>query len=235
MPEKRNASNPARRNKKRRGVPGRVAQDYLKAIYRLREHGDRVTTKRLAELMKVSPPTVTQTLKRLSEEAYIKYIKYRGVFLTEAGEKIALEMIRHHRLVEQFLHKVLGLSWDRVHDEAERWEHILSEEVEARIAQMLDHPTHDPHGAPIPSQNLVITREPLTPLAQLETGATGVVAQVSDHDPALLRHLDQLGIVPGSPVTIRARDPFGGSLSVSVNGIHRLISIYAASHIHIRR
>jgi DtxR family Mn-dependent transcriptional regulator len=213
----------------------RVAQDYVKAIYRLGERGDRVTTKRLAEAMKVSAPTVTQTLRRLSDNGLVGYASYRGVTLTKSGERVALEMIRHHRLVEQFLFEVLGLPWDRVHDEAERWEHILSEEVEARIAAALGHPTRDPHGARIPSQSLILKQEALTTLAELEADATVVIAEVGDHDAALLRYLEGLGLVPDAEVTVKAREPFGGAIVVVVNGVERRVSPAAAAHIRVRR
>jgi DtxR family Mn-dependent transcriptional regulator len=212
----------------------RAAQDYVKMIYRLGESGARVSTKRLAEAMKVSAPTVTQMLKRLSEEGLARYTRYRGVVLTEAGEKVALEMIRHHRLVEQYLYEVLGVAWDRVHEEAENWEHILSEEVEARMAEALGHPERDPHGAPIPSAELVMEREPLGRLSEIHAGETVVIVEVGDHDAALLRYLKERGLVPGAKVAVKAREPFGGALITSVNGKKTRIGLAAAEHIRVR-
>ncbi|MHA2621564.1 MAG: metal-dependent transcriptional regulator [bacterium JZ-2024 1] len=217
------------------GAATRAAQDCVKAIYRIGEHGDKVTTKRIAEVLKVSAPTVTQMLKRMAGDGWVKYERYRGVTLTEAGEKVALEMLRHHRLVEQFLHQVLGMPWDKVHDEAERWEHILSEEVEARMAEALEHPRRDPHGARIPPENLDMEREPLATLADLEPGSSATIVELGDHDANLLRYFARLALFPDTQVTVAAREPFGGSIAIIVEGQRKRVSPGAAAYIRIRK
>ncbi|OGF97920.1 MAG: hypothetical protein A2Z06_02940, partial [Candidatus Glassbacteria bacterium RBG_16_58_8] len=163
-----------------------ILEDYLKAIYSLQREEGRGTTNGIARAMEVSAPTVTQTLRKLAGLGFVAYRPYHGVNLTRAGERIALEVIRHHRLVERFLHQALGLSWDRVHQEADRWEHHLSDEVEESMAESMNHPTHDPHGAPIPSAELVMAEEDLVTIGALEAGEEGTVREVADEDSALL-------------------------------------------------
>jgi DtxR family Mn-dependent transcriptional regulator len=197
-----------------------AVEDYAKAIYALarREPGP-VATSSLAERLGVSPGTVTAMLKRMAGMGLATYEPYRGVELTAAGDRVALEVIRHHRLIEAYLTEALGMPWDRVHDEAEVLEHYISEELEERIANALGNPDRDPHGDPIPDRDLAIERELGTPLIGLGAGESGTFTRVSDGDPEMLRFLDEREIRPGATLTVTGRQPFGGPLLVEVGGV----------------
>jgi DtxR family Mn-dependent transcriptional regulator len=199
-------------------------QDYVKVIYKLRLEGKRATTSAIAERMGVRPPSVTAMLKRLSALGLAEHAPYRGVELTPAGERVALEVIRHHRLLELYLAQALGLSLDEVHSEADRLEHALSEELEARIDRSLGYPTHDPHGDPIPDAELRIDRARLRTLASLEPGDEATIKRVPDGDDELLRYLAKLTLVPGKKVKLRAAEPFGGPITVRVGKAEHAIS-----------
>lgn len=209
-----------------------AVEDYLKTIYDL-GRGEAVVTSALAERLGVTAASVTGMVKKLAEMKLVTHQPYRGVTLTEAGQKIALEVIRHHRLIEAYLHEALGVPWDCVHAEAERIEHVLSEDLEARIAAALGNPTVDPHGAPIPSLDLVIAERDTTPLAELEAGQRGTVAEVSDHDAELLRYVGSLGLYPQTPVHVVAVAPFDGPLTLSVGGTEQTVGRTAAQFIFI--
>ena len=211
-----------------------AVEDYLKTIYDLARVEDAVTTSALAERLGVTPASVTGMVKKLAEMKLVAHAPYRGVALTEAGRRIALEVIRHHRLVERYLHDALGVPWARVHAEAERIEHVLSEDLEARMDAALGHPTTDPHGAPIPSLDLELDEPDVTPLADLEAGQAGVVAEVSDHDAALLRYVGGLGLYPETPVEVVAVAPFEGPVTVRVEGAERTVGRKAARFILIQ-
>ena len=199
-------------------------QDYVKEIYKLRLEGKRATTSAIAERMGVRPPSVTAMLKRLSALGLAEHAPYRRVELTPAGERVALEVIRHHRLLELYLAQALGLSLDEVHSEADRLEHALSEELEARIDRSLGYPTHDPHGDPIPDAELRLDRARLRTLASLEPGDEATIKRVPDGDDELLRYLTKLTLVPGKKVKLRAAEPFGGPLTVRVGKAEHAIS-----------
>jgi DtxR family transcriptional regulator, Mn-dependent transcriptional regulator len=199
-------------------------QDYVKEIYKLRLEGKRATTSAIAERMGVRPPSVTAMLKRLSALGLAEHAPYRGVELTPAGERVALEVIRHHRLLELYLAQALGLSLDEVHSEADRLEHALSEELEARIDRSLGYPTHDPHGDPIPDAELRLDRARLRTLASLAPGDEATIKRVPDGDDELLRYLAKLALVPGKKVKLRAAEPFGGPLTVRVGKAEHAIS-----------
>jgi DtxR family transcriptional regulator, Mn-dependent transcriptional regulator len=199
-------------------------QDYVKEIYKLRLEGRPATTSAIAERMGVRPPSVTAMVKRLSALGLAEHAPYRGVELTPAGERVALEVIRHHRLLEQYLAQALGLSLDEVHSEADRLEHALSEELEARIDRSLGYPTHDPHGDPIPDADLRIDRARLRTLASLEPGDEATIRRVPDDDDELLRYLTKLSLVPGKKVRLRSAEPFGGPLTVRVGKAEHAIS-----------
>jgi DtxR family Mn-dependent transcriptional regulator len=209
-----------------------AVQDYLKAIWKLGQHG-RVTTSALAEELGVSAASATAMLKRLASLGLVEHERYRGAVLTPAGERIALEIVRHHRLLELYLMQALGLGWDEVHDEADRLEHHLSEELEARIDRALGFPTHDPHGDPIPSAELELAVEQRMPLTSLEDGVPAIVRRVPDGDPALLRYLASLGLVPASEVTILERAPFNGPLTIEVSGQRHAIADELAARIMV--
>jgi DtxR family Mn-dependent transcriptional regulator len=193
-------------------------EDYLKAIYRLEERGSAVTTHQLANELDVSGASVTNMLKRLAELKLVDYSRYKGVTLTEPGRKIALEIIRHHRLLELYLSESLGMAWHEVHAEAERLEHHLSEEVEARMDSALGFPTRDPHGDPIPSPDLAIDEVSSVNLTALKEGERGTITRVSDRDPAQLEYLGSLGLYPGAVITLIKRLPFEGPFQVAVGG-----------------
>ena len=195
-------------------------QDYLKAIYELEEDEVRVTTTVLAERLKVAPPSVTGMLQKLAEcqPALVNYERHHGATLTPAGRKVALEIVRHHRLLELYLKEALGFGWDQVHAEAERLEHVISEALEDKIADALGHPTVDPHGDPIPAKDGSVAPQSRTTLSQVDAGQTARVARVRDEDPNLLRFLAELGIIPDAILRVSKRPPFDGLLHVQVAG-----------------
>lgn len=186
-------------------------QDYLKVVYLLADSGAQVTTSAIADRLRVKPATVTAMIKRLAEEGLIKHRPYHGVKLTAQGRGLALEIIRHHRLLETYLHQALGLSWDRIHDEAEVLEHALSENLEDRIAEVLGHPTVDPHGDPIPPKEGSHVEVRHGSLDACNPGSARV-ERVSDRDPQALRYLEKIGLTPGTKVVVEERSPFGGPI-----------------------
>jgi DtxR family Mn-dependent transcriptional regulator len=189
-----------------------AVEDYAKAIYALegRTDGGAVSNNALADRLGVTAASASNMVKKLDALGLVRHVPYRGVQLTARGARVALEVIRHHRLWELFLAEDLGLPWDRVHDEAEILEHVLSEELEELIAAKLGDPTHDPHGDPIPSRELVIDEGPRTMLQELEPGACGIFVRVSDSDPSMLRYLSERGIRPGAPFEVVDKQPFDG-------------------------
>ena len=192
-----------------------AVEDYAKAIYTLQERADGpVTTTALAERLEVSAASASGMVRRLGEIGLVEHEPYKGVELTDAGRAVALEVIRHHRLLELLLAE-LGVPWDRVHDEAEVLEHHISEELEALIAERLGDPTHDPHGDPIPAVDLTVEEGTTIALDQLEIGACGLFVRVSDSDPEMLRYLSGLGLAPGERLELVRREPFEGPLIVS--------------------
>ena len=198
-----------------RARPSEAIEDYAKAIYSLSHQGDgTATTNALAERLGVTPASVSAMVKKLDERGLVRHVRYKGVALTPEGERVALEIMRHHRLIETYLAEHLGVPWDRVHAEAEALEHVLSEYLEARIAAKLGHPTHDPHGDPIPSADLELPEEPTESLAALEPGTEGVFVRVSDSDPEMLRYLAERRIAPGDALSVEDKQPFGGPLFV---------------------
>ncbi len=208
-------------------------QDYLKEIYKLESAGRRVTTSALAAELGVSPPSVTSMLKKLATLNLVEHERYRGASLTSKGERVALEVIRHHRLLEQYLSQTLGLPIHALHNEADRLEHALSEELVAHIDRSLGYPTRDPHGDPIPGPDLKLVVTQATPLSALEPGAKAVISRVPDGDGELLRYLDKLQLTPGNPVEMRAVAPFDGPLTVRVRGLDHAISRELADRIAV--
>jgi DtxR family transcriptional regulator, Mn-dependent transcriptional regulator len=208
-----------------------AVQDYLKAIYVLESSGERVTTSALARRMGVSAPSATAMTKRLDELGLVERLPYRGVALTDEGRRGALEVVRHHRLLERYLVDRLGLSLDEVHAEAELLEHALSEELEAKIDAELGFPTHDPHGDPIPDSELRLIHGESRSLLDLEPGAHGSIARVPDGDSELLRYLGELGIVPDASVEMLAHAPFGGPVTVRTSSGEHAISRELADRI----
>ena len=204
----------------RRSAPATEAvEDYAKAIYGLQGHErGPISTSALAERLEVAPSSVTAMLKRLDELGLVRYEPYHGVTLTATGERVALEVIRHHRLIESFLADALEMPWDRVHDEAEVLEHYISEELEQRIAEKLGNPELDPHGDPIPTPELALAADRTRALDRLGAGDLATFARVSDSDPAMLRYLAERGIRPGARLRVTDVQPFGGPVFVEVEG-----------------
>jgi DtxR family Mn-dependent transcriptional regulator len=209
-------------------------EDYLKAVYRLGEKDKHVTTQRLADELGVTGPSVTNMVKRLAELRLLSHTRYHGVDLTPAGEKIALEVIRHHRLLELYLAETLGYPWDEVHAEAERLEHHVSDELEARMDSALGFPTTDPHGDPIPSAEGVISEVSHVQLLDAQTGREATVVRVSDRDPEQLRYLGGLGLYPGARVTVVEILPFDGPIRLLVNGSEHIIGRPLAATVYVR-
>ena len=195
------------------------AENYAKALYELQaREPEGVGTTAVAQRLGVTPASASGMLRRLAKEGVVEYAPYRGARLTPEGERIALEMIRHHRLIELFLAEVLGMSWDRVHEEAEVLEHHISEELEELIAAKLGEPAIDPHGDPIPDRDLAIRSDDSVPLTEVEPGEEAVFTRVSDSDAAMLRYLEERSIQPGAKLSIRSREPFGGPVIVEIGG-----------------
>jgi DtxR family Mn-dependent transcriptional regulator len=196
-----------------------AVEDYSKAIYVLESRSEEpVSTNALAARLGITPGSVSAMLRKLDELGLISHVPYRGVRLTDDGRMLALEVIRHHRLLESYLADVLGMPWDRVHDEAEVLEHVLSEDLEALIAAKLGHPTVDPHGDPIPSADLQLTEHATERMEDARPAERGRFVRISDSDPDMLRYLAERGISPGDAFTVRDRQPFGGPLFVSFAG-----------------
>jgi DtxR family Mn-dependent transcriptional regulator len=192
-----------------------AVQDYAKAIYALElREGEAVSTNALADRLGVTAASASGMVKRLDELGLVEHQPYRGVSLTEDGRRVALEVMRHHRLLELYLVETLGVPWDRVHEEAEVLEHVLSEELEELIAAKLGDPTHDPHGDPIPTRDLRIEEGTTQSLQTLDVGARGTFARVSDSDPEMLRFLAERGIAPGDHLEVIDKQPFDGPLFV---------------------
>jgi DtxR family Mn-dependent transcriptional regulator len=208
-----------------------AVEDYLKSIYEIQVNQGKVGTSVLAERLGVAPASATGMVKKLAEMNMVVHQPYQGVVLTEAGRKIALEVLRHHRLVELFLAEALGVPWDQVHDEAHKIEHVLSEDLADRIDAALGYPTTDPHGAPIPSRDGSIERADVVRLGDLRVGQSGLVAEVSDHDPALLRYLGELGLYPHTQVTVLAVAPFEGPLTIRVGQAGQVLGKEVANYI----
>ena len=194
-----------------------AVEDYLKAIYKLQSSQPKVVTSALAEHLGVNPASATGMIKKLAESNLVSYKRYQGVKLTPPGEKIALEVIRHHRLVELYLAEALSVPWDQVHDEAEKWEHILSEDLEDRIDEILGYPTIDPHGAPIPSRDGNIEQRDTSLLSELTQGDSAVIIEVSDDDTDLLRYLGKLQLYPQTIIQIISIAPFDQLITVRVS------------------
>lgn len=208
-------------------------EDYIKGIYKARLETDEVTTQDLAARVGVSAPAVSKMLKRLTELRLVEHIPYQGVCLTPAGEKMALEIIRHHRLLELYLVQALGYGWDEVHAEAERLEHHISEEFEDRIDALLGHPAACPHGDPIPTRDGVVPPVSRHTLAQQQTPAALTIRRVRDEDAELLRHLKKLGLLPGTAIEFVEQEPFGGAYVVRVGGEEVRVAPQAAEQIFV--
>lgn len=208
-------------------------EDYLKAVYRLLEEGNAATTQALAEELGITGPSVTNMVKRLHSMKLLTHTRYQGVELTPAGEKIALEVIRHHRLLELYLAETLGYSWDEVHEEAEKLEHHVSDDLEARMDSALGYPTRDPHGDPIPGPDGSVSAESGMLLRDADDSMSYKVIRVSDRDPQLLRYLGSMDLIPGSPVMVLERMPFDGLLRIRVSDIEHVVGRQLAEAVFV--
>jgi DtxR family transcriptional regulator, Mn-dependent transcriptional regulator len=210
-------------------------QDYLKNIYELTESGESASTNALAAKLNIKPASVTGMMQKLAsaKPALVEYQKHQGVTLTREGRKAALEVIRHHRLLEAWLVQTLGYSWDEVHEEAERLEHVISEDFERRIAAAMGHPLRDPHGELIPTADLKMPLDDSTPLSALRPNQTGTVQSVKAADTHLLRHLESLGIVPGAEIEVKKYSPFDHNLTVRVGRRTTVVGLNITSKIFI--
>ena len=211
----------------------RAMEDYLKAIYQSDSEDERVSTTRLADKMSCSAASVTNMLQKLAELKLVLYEPYQGVVLTPAGQKVALEIVRHHRLIELYLAEVLGYSWDKVHDEAEELEHVISEEFEEKIDKALGYPTTDPHGDPIPTKDGHVEQEQFHSLWEISDVENVKVRRVSDSDPEVLRYLAEIGIFPEVEISVLEKAPFNGPLNIEVNNDRHSLSEELARQIFV--
>ncbi len=212
----------------------RPTEDYLKTIYLIHEReGPEVSTTAIAAALNVTPASVTGMIKKLAEMKLVRHTPYQGVELTKAGEKVALEVVRHHRLLELFLTEALGYSWDEVHAEADALEHVISEDFEDRIAARLGNPAVDPHGDPIPAKDGTIASVHEHALAELQPGETAQITRVTDGNPEMLRYAASLGLKPSTRITLMAAEPFGGSLRLKVGKAKHSIGRELAAEIFV--
>lgn len=211
-----------------------AVEDYLKALYQLAPHADApVTTSAIAERLGVAAGSVTGMLRRLSDQGLVEHVRYHGARLTSQGLEHAIRLIRRHRVIELFLVQVLGYTWDRVHDEAERLEHAASDELVNRMAALLGEPAEDPHGDPIPRARGEFRERQYPQLAALEPGSVAVLRRVSDSDPAALRYLAKHGLVPGTEIEVTDRAPFNGPLTVRVAGHSHVLGLELCQSIQV--
>jgi DtxR family Mn-dependent transcriptional regulator len=209
-------------------------EDYLKAIYLLCDEGREVSTALLAERLGVAAPSVTSMVKRLHGLGLVAHSPYRGIALTAGGLAAAVEVVRHHRLIELYLSEFLDVPWDKVHDEAERLEHVLSEELESRMAEKLGEPSVDPHGDPIPTREGMVSDLPTVSLWEAAAGSVVVVARVSDRDPNVLAHLLELNLVPGADAEVMEVSPYSRTMTLRTVGNTHVIGAELARGIRVR-
>ncbi|HEU5049416.1 MAG TPA: metal-dependent transcriptional regulator [Gemmatimonadales bacterium] len=206
----------------------RSVEDYLKVIYRLSTEGRPASTSEIAQALELAPASVSGMIKRLSEQGLLDHEPYRGAQLTDEGRRIALRMVRRHRLIESYLVAALGYSWDTVHDEAERLEHAVSDLLIERMAAAMGHPTADPHGDPIPAADGSIEADDSVPLPDVPSGATIEIRRVNTDNPALLRHLAERGLRPGVRLLVTDRQPFSGPLTVRIGDAEQVVGAEVA-------
>ncbi len=219
----------------RRSTFTRSQEDYLKALYNLHGDGRPVPTRELAQRLGISSPSVSEMVTRLTAQGLVEHDRYRGQQLTREGRKVALELVRHHRLLEMFLVQVLGYSWDEVHEEAERLEHVISERMEQRIFELLGRPELDPHGHAIPTLGGKVRPVSERPLSECRAGERVIVQGVSDDDPARLRELERRGLLPGTHVQVVAESAFEGPIEVRMKGRRVSVPLGLARALFVER
>ena len=219
----------------RRSAFTRSQEDYLKALYLLRGDQRPVPTRELAQRLGISSPSVSEMVARLTAQGLVEHDRYRGQQLTREGRKVALELVRHHRLLEMFLVQVLGYSWDEVHEEAERLEHVISERMEQRIFELLGRPELDPHGHAIPTLGGKVRPVSERPLSECRAGERVIVQGVSDDDPARLRELERRGLLPGTHVQVVAESAFEGPIEVRMKGRRVSVPLGLARALFVER
>ncbi len=219
----------------RGGLNHQAIEDYLKTIYSLEKEETPVSTSRLAEARDVRPASATGMIRRLSKLNLVHYEKHHGVTLTEEGTRIALEVLRHHRLIEAYLIEALGFTWDEVHEEADVLEHVISEKLEERIAVALGNPQFDPHGAPIPTRELTVPVRIGRNLTTLPLNTPATITRILHDDHALLKYLTQLGITLNAQIEVLEKAPFNSHLTLCIDGIEQTIGFQSAASILVSR
>ena len=214
-------------------MPNQSTEDYIKGIYKLRKRGKAVATSEIAKHLNIGDGSVTDMVKKLSEKKLLRYKPYRGVDLTDEGRRLAMKMMRRHRLWEMFLVRFLGYTWDEVHDEAERLEHVTSDEMERRLDKALDHPRFDPHGDPIPTADGELKPKVYTSLGEFSEGDRVKILRVSDDDPAILQHATKLSLKLNNKITVKKKLKFDGSMIVKVGAKEQFISQQLANSIFV--
>ena len=206
-------------------------EDYLKAIYTIGRGTGAAATNEIAQRLALAPASVSGMVRRLADQGLLAYERYHGVKLTETGRRAALRTLRRHRVIEAYLAQALGYPWDGVHAEAERLEHAASDELVDRMAATMGEPEVDPHGAPIPTRDGAVDETEYTSLAELAVDTPGVVVRVADEDPAMLRYLAELSVVPGKRVTVKSRAPYGGPITLVVGRAEISVGPALAAHV----
>ena len=214
-------------------MPSASVEDYLKNIYHLRERDNKVTTSLLADQLNIAPPSVTDMVKKLSEQGFLRHTPYKGTELTEKGKRSALQIIRKHRLWEMFLAEVLHFSWDEIDEEAEKFEHIMSGKMEDKIDEVLGFPTVDPHGDPIPRKDGTIKKMNLEPLENASEGSTVQVLRVNDENPELLQYASSIGLSLNKRIFIKQKNKFDNSIIVRIGAKETVVSSKLAQNIFV--
>lgn len=210
-------------------------EDYLRAAFEIENESGRVFTNRLARKLGVAPASVTGMIKKLAENNLVKYQRYRGIALTENGRRLAINIIRYHRLAELYLLKMLKIPWDKVHQEAHRWEHVISEPVAAEMERALGNPRVDPHGSPIPDKHGKISPAERIPLSTLRPGFSAKISEVSDHDPALLNYLKKIGLLPGVRIIIESITPIDNLIRIRINDKVQTIGKVISDNVYVHK
>ena len=208
-------------------------EDYLATIYRVTSENQKSTTTIIADKMRVTRGTVTSMFKKLAESELITHVFYKGVTLTATGKKIALEIIRHHRLIELYLQNTMGVPWEKVHEEADKMEHILSEEIEDKIDILLNNPTNDPHGAPIPTKDGYVSNDSFRRLSQAKKGEDLLIKRVEEEDSKKLIYLANKGLYPNTVLKVTNVEPFSGPITIEIDNTEIIVGNKIADSVYV--